>query len=339
MPWLHVRGNEKNRLFLWTGLFYLFSAGNNWIINRFCLEWAEIITQRDDALRINSPVQKDAFSGMNRRRFLKSSMAVAAVCGTSGVASLFSQAAFAEDAGIADGQTRRFDYAVLQAMAHDLARQPWGGAPRDLPPTLANLTPQAYNGIQYDANHSLWNNIEERKLDIQFFHVGMGFRRRVRMFSLDASTQQAREIHFRPELFKYNDAGVDTRQLEGQSDLGFAGFRVFKAPELARRDIVAFLGASYFRAVDSTYQYGLSARGLAVDTFTDTRKSFPTLRRSGSKRSKGTPRCLPFTRCWTARASLAPTSSPSTARIPRSSWTWKTTFTPARISNSWVSRR
>ncbi|PVW80365.1 glucan biosynthesis protein D, partial [Klebsiella pneumoniae] len=65
---------------------------------------------------------------MNRRRFLKSSMAVAAVCGTSGVASLFSQAAFAEDAGIADGQTRRFDYAVLQAMAHDLARQPWGGA-------------------------------------------------------------------------------------------------------------------------------------------------------------------------------------------------------------------
>ncbi len=128
MPRLHVRGNEKNRLFLWTGLFYLFSAGNNWIINRFCLEWAEIITQRDDALRINSPVQKDAFSGMNRRRFLKSSMAVAAVCGTSGVASLFSQAAFAEDAGIADGQTRRFDYAVLQAMAHDLARQPWGGA-------------------------------------------------------------------------------------------------------------------------------------------------------------------------------------------------------------------
>ncbi len=59
---------------------------------------------------------------------------------------------------------------------------------------------------------------------------------------------------------------VDTKQLEGQSDLGFAGFRVFKAPELARRDVVSFLGASYFRAVDDTYQYGLSARGLAIDT-------------------------------------------------------------------------
>ncbi|VTN08667.1 Glucans biosynthesis protein D precursor [Raoultella terrigena] len=177
---------------------------------------------------------------MNRRRFLKSSMAVAAVCGTSGVASLFSKAALAEESGIADGLTRRFDFSVLQGMAHDLSRQPWGGAPRDLPPTLANLTPQAYNSIQYDAGHSLWNNIEDRKLDIQFFHVGMGFRRRVRMFSLDTQSQQAREIHFRPELFNYNDAGVDTKQLVGQTDLGFAGFRAFKAPEL---------GASRYRGV------------------------------------------------------------------------------------------
>ncbi|MCF3682369.1 glucan biosynthesis protein, partial [Salmonella enterica] len=76
------------------------------------------------------------------------------------------------------------------------------------------------------------------QLDIQLFHVGMGFRRRVRMFSVATTTHLAREIHFRPELFKYNDACVDTTQLEGQSDLGFAGFSVFKAPELARRDVV-----------------------------------------------------------------------------------------------------
>ena len=94
--------------------------------------------------------------------------------------------------------------------------------------------------IRYDEKQSLWNNIEGRQLDAQFFHMGMGFRRRVRMFSLDQTTSRAREIHFRPELFSYGDTGVDTKQLEGQSDLGFAGFRVFKAPELARRDIVSF---------------------------------------------------------------------------------------------------
>ena len=179
---------------------------------------------------------------------------MAAVCGTSGIASLFSRAAFAAESDIADGKTVRFDFSVLQSMAHDLAQKPWGGAPRALPETLAKLTPQAYNSIQYDAEQSLWNNVENRQLDAQFFHVGMGFRRRVRMFSVDGSTHMAREIHFRPELFKYNDAGVDTKQLEGQTDLGFAGFRVFKAPELARRDVVSFLGASYFRAVDDTYR-------------------------------------------------------------------------------------
>lgn len=33
--------------------------------------------------------------------------------------------------------------------------------------------------------------------------------------------------------------------------------------------------ASYFRAVDDTYQYGLSARGLSIDTFTDKLEEFP----------------------------------------------------------------
>ncbi|WP_241182929.1 twin-arginine translocation signal domain-containing protein, partial [Enterobacter asburiae] len=46
---------------------------------------------------------------MNRRRFLKGSLAVAALSGTSGLASLFSKAAYAADSDIADGQSRRFD--------------------------------------------------------------------------------------------------------------------------------------------------------------------------------------------------------------------------------------
>lgn len=70
-------------------------------------------------------------------------------------------------------------------MAHDLAQTAWRGAPRPLPDTLATMTPQAYNSIQYDAEKSLWHNVENRQLDAQFFHMGMGFRRRVRMFSVD----------------------------------------------------------------------------------------------------------------------------------------------------------
>jgi glucan biosynthesis protein len=109
----------------------------------------EIHDAADVTLRINSPVQKDAFSGMNRRRFLKSSMAVAAVCGTSGVAS-YSQAAFAEDSGIADGQTRRFDYPYCSRWP-TIWRASRGAARRAICRHAGQSDPQAYNSIQYDA--------------------------------------------------------------------------------------------------------------------------------------------------------------------------------------------
>lgn len=100
-------------------------------------------------------------------------MAFATVSGMSGLSTLFAQAAWA-DTDIADGTAKRFDFDVLQKMAATLAQKPYGGAPAPLPETLATLTPQAYNEIQYDANHSLWNGNADRELDVQFFHVGMG---------------------------------------------------------------------------------------------------------------------------------------------------------------------
>ncbi|MGV3346005.1 glucan biosynthesis protein D, partial [Enterobacteriaceae bacterium LUAb1] len=212
---------------------------------------------------------------MNRRVFIKAAATFAAVSGLEGFSGLFSQYANAAPQ-IADGKAIKFDFHTLQQMAAELAKTSWNGPPAPLPATLVNLTPQAYNAIQYDPDHSLWNgNGPNRQLDAQFFHVGMGFKRRIRMFSVDSSSREAREVHYRPELFHYNNTRVDVKQLAGKTDLGFAGFRVFKRPELARRDILSFLGASYFRAVDNTFQYGLSARGLAINTFTSSPEEFP----------------------------------------------------------------
>jgi len=53
---------------------------------------------------------------------------------------------------------------------------------------------------------------------------------------------------------------------------GFAGFRFQESRsgdqaklDWRKNDWVAFLGASYFRAIGDLYQYGLSARGIAID--------------------------------------------------------------------------
>ncbi|UCJ18795.1 glucan biosynthesis protein D [Pseudomonas sp. MM211] len=204
---------------------------------------------------------------MQRRNLLKASMLMAACAGLP--AGLFSLRSFAETA---DGKAEPFDFKQLQSRAKSMAGRAYKSTAEVLPKTLAELTPQQFNAIQYDPAHSLWNELDGQ-LDVQFFHVGMGFRQPVRMHAVDAKTRLAREVHFRPELFEYGKSEVDVAQLKG--DLGFAGLKVFKQPNIAKYDIVSFLGASYFRAVDNTGQYGLSARGLAIDTFTDTPEEFP----------------------------------------------------------------
>ncbi|MGO3004981.1 MAG: glucan biosynthesis protein, partial [Halomonas sp.] len=170
---------------------------------------------------------------MDRRSVLKSALALAAWYGLPS-APLF--AAASASSRIADGDSQAFSFDWLQDYARDLAVKPYQSTVQQLPPTLSNLTPQRYNEIGYDPNHSLWDQLNG-PLDVQFFHVGMAFDQPVRMYSVDPETSQAREIHFRPDLFNYSGAHVDVSQLEGQGELGFAGFRVFKEPSLTERDI------------------------------------------------------------------------------------------------------
>ena len=44
-------------------------------------------------------------------------------------------------------------------------------------------------------------------------------------------------------------------------------------------ELIVFLGASYFRALGAGQQYGLSARGLAIDTAGGSGEEFPALHR------------------------------------------------------------
>ncbi|EPC00334.1 hypothetical protein L861_07500 [Litchfieldella anticariensis FP35 = DSM 16096] len=206
---------------------------------------------------------------MDRRSLLKTSLILAAWSGLP-AASLFAAARTNDNI---DDEAQPFDFDMLQRRARDMASKEYQSNRVTLPPTLASLTPQQYNAIRYDPSHSLWHDVEGRQLDAQLFHVGMGFDQPVRVYKVDPETQQAREFHFSPELFDYQGANVDASQL--QEDLGFAGFRVFKAPSLTERDILSFLGASYFRAVGHTEQYGLSARGVAVNSYFDTPEEFP----------------------------------------------------------------
>lgn len=204
---------------------------------------------------------------MNRRNMLKASAALAAF-GLPGLP------AFAQ---MIEGETDNphFDIDWLKTHAKKLAGQPYRSRAETLPDSLASLAPLDYQKIHFDRNHALWAGDSATDQRVHFFHVGMHFNHPVTMHAVDPKTRQSRRIHFQPELFDYDSSGIDPASLEGR-DLGFAGFRLaVNGEQNPVQEVTAFLGASYFRAIDQNKQYGLSARGIAVDIGLDRPEEFP----------------------------------------------------------------
>jgi len=156
---------------------------------------------------------------------------------------------------------RKFDYAALKGEARALSGRAYQPPPPLAAPKLAQLGYDEYQSLRFRRDQSLWSN-EDRGFRIEFFHMGRDFREPVRIFEVNEG--QAREILYRSAMFEFGKSGIAPKSLP--QNLGFAGFRVHAATNWDA-DVAAFLGASYFRAVGSdTRQFGLSARGLAIDT-------------------------------------------------------------------------
>jgi glucan biosynthesis protein len=206
---------------------------------------------------------------MQRRPFLKASLALAAL-GLPGARALAEVST-----GMAEGQGRPFSFEQLQNRARKMAQQAWHAPSEKLPQALTRLTPQQFHKIHMPNAKGLWADQPALDFEVVFSHVGMHFDTPVRMHVVDPKTSQAYRIPFQPGLFDYSGSGVDPDQLQGHH-LGFAGFdlAIKKAPHDKPR-IASFLGASYFRAVDKAMQYGLSARGLAIDTDEPGGEEFP----------------------------------------------------------------
>ena len=77
-------------------------------------------------------------------------------------------------------------------------------------------------------------------------------------------------------------------------DLGFAGFKVLYPINSKDKndEIVSMLGASYFRVLGQGQVYGLSARGLAIDTALPSGEEFPRFREFWIERPKATDKRL-----------------------------------------------
>ena len=177
-----------------------------------------------------------------------------------------------EPAGMNLGPGTPFDPEMVVSRARAL-----GAAAYVPPPAVSkewlNLSYDAFRGIWFDTRHTLFRGTPGG-VQAEFFVAGLYFPHKVGLNAVEKN--QSREIAFQLRTFDTTDQFPALPE----DGTGFAGFRLLG--ELVAEDrfqeYAVFQGASYFRAIGRGLAYGLSARGLALNTAGDGPEEFPVFR-------------------------------------------------------------
>ncbi len=171
----------------------------------------------------------------------------------------------------AQAQNPPFGLQDVEALARDLAAKPFEDNQGQVPQVLKTISYDQWRDIRFMPEKSLWRD-EKLPFELQFFHPGLFYDRTVAINIVDKDVPT--RLAFDTTAFNY---GSNTFAGQIPADMGYAGFRVHSAINTKKYldEFLVFLGASYFRAVGKGQQYGLSARGLAVDTAEPTGEEFP----------------------------------------------------------------
>lgn len=188
--------------------------------------------------------------------------------------------AHAQEDGATVDTPQPFSFDLLTEEMQLLATQPHVPAPAP-EGFLGDLTYDTYRLIRFRDAAARWQD-GPADWRLLAFHMGWLFPEPVRLFEISSSESGdiASEIHFSTDDFDYLNDLADA--VPDNADLpGVAGFKVNYT--LNRPDkwdeVAAFLGASYFRALGRNSAYGLSARGLAINTGTADTEEFPRFSR------------------------------------------------------------
>jgi len=155
--------------------------------------------------------------------------------------------------------------------ARALAAQPYKTPEIRMPAELRDLGYDEYRDIRFRPDKALWH-AEKLPFEVMFFHQGKAVPEPIRVNVIEPSGEHA--LAFDTAFFDYGRNQIDRRKLAG---LGFNGFRIHYAVNKPsyKDEVLVFQGASYFRALGKGQGYGLSARGLAVDTAAAEGEEFP----------------------------------------------------------------
>lgn len=199
----------------------------------------------------------------NRRTLLKSAVSATALAVAAQISSpLWAQVAAEPQPFSFDGLSERMQARAREAFAP--AAPPAG--------FLADLTYDDYRQIRYRPDSARWQ--DDGFFTVHAFHMGWLFGEPVRLF--EVTDGAALEMLFSTDDFEYRN-DLAEKVPEHFVLPGVAGFRLntpLNRPDVYD-EVVAFVGASYFRALGRHSAYGMSARGISVNTASAVGEEFP----------------------------------------------------------------
>lgn len=165
---------------------------------------------------------------------------------------------------VAVSSANAFNFYDVARRAKELSTEKYRAPTSSMPKELRDLKFTDYQQLKHKPEHYHWSDSKQGNFQLAFHPPGMYFDLPVRINEIDA--EGVRQIKYNAEHFDFGQRKLDPKQL---ANLGFAGFKILfplNDPKNRQDEVASFLGASYFRVVGKGQEYGISARGLAIDT-------------------------------------------------------------------------
>ncbi len=165
-----------------------------------------------------------------------------------------------------------FSFDTLLADAQNRAEKPYAPQRNALPAGLDKLSPEQYRSIHFNSDAGIW-----RSEDVPFRLELLRAPDNAQSVAVTVSTVEegmARDLVATPAMFQL---GPGLPRLGSKVTLPLSGFRIRSQINSKKvwDEFLVFQGASYFRAVAQHLLYGLSARGLAINTAEPSGEEFP----------------------------------------------------------------
>jgi glucans biosynthesis protein len=155
-----------------------------------------------------------------------------------------------------------FSFASLCAKARAMAAEPYTVPKLDLADYWKKLTYDQHRDIRFEMESGLWAK-EKGPFSIDFFHPGWTAKKMVTLHEVTDGKEE--KLQFDQKLFDYGKQKVPAGT---PPPPGYAGWRArtHLNTETYMDEFLVFMGASYFRAIPKDAPYGLSARGLSINS-------------------------------------------------------------------------